>query len=130
MSNTQQGNDALAKAWGVDLQKAASLVEELKIHAFVEELGNQGYKVANEEQLGELIKISAYLDQVEAQMGDQGNLFKAASASLQNAIGVNSPEALAEQQAAYDAILAKSAQIANDEEVAKHLLALLDFQNS
>jgi hypothetical protein len=119
----------LADVLGVDVEKASEFLNKTAVSAFVETLHGFGFQIKTAEELAEFQKIAELIDLAAARDKSQASFVKSASDQLQAALGQGVDSADAEATAAYEAAFAKSAELALDPEVAKHVLALVDLQN-
>jgi hypothetical protein len=119
-------NQTLAEAYDIDLNKAASFIENIAMQAFAEELINQGIPVENDEQLAKLANMAQMFDNLVESNDKTASFIDAAYNKLASQVAPSNSQLAQEQQARADYDMAKAAELALHPEVAASVLALCE----
>jgi hypothetical protein len=130
MSIENTNEPSLRELWNVDLQKAAGLRNSAVVTGFVEELTARGVAINSDADLNRLWKIAEMIDELNtrkshADLQKEASVVNRSYNKLARAVNPHvAPEESQENVALVQSIYAKYAQIAMDEDVAKHMIAL------
>lgn len=118
----------LAEGLGVDLNEASAFLDKVATDAFIDELTKHGFVIKTAERLEEMMKISQYVDAINAKVDPDAALIKKAVDQLGKVVENTNTEATREFDALRNAEMQKAAALAADPAVAAAVIALLDSQ--